>query len=294
MIFKTVILVYSSICDKKMNEIENNVEKIPKFIRYALAAYSKRGYVGGIISGEFAKGKTVTAIKIAGKILQIKYRLTEEEALNKVIDEYMIFTSDDFIEKTEQLYNEYDWENMSPKEVLDTKYMIRLPVLIWDDAGIHASSKKERFDPGDSWELQTEYDTIRDITSCMLLTVPEEGELMRFLRSYRSNYFIELATPSNVSNHYDRILYFYRYERDNKTGNMKRRLKWATKKPHSIHLDNYFYGKYDKNRTLAKIRHNEKLKRRKEEREIIKQYKLLKKQQLIARWSKEIKELQTS
>lgn len=274
-----------------MMENQQIVSEIPRFIRYALAAYKRRGFIGGILSGEFAKGKTVTAIKIAANILQIKYGYTKEQATEKVIDEHMIFTTDEFIELTEKLFQGYDWEHMTPKQVLQTKYKIRYPVLVWDDAGIHASSKKERFDPGDSWEIQTEYDTIRDITSCMLLTVPEEGELMHFLRAYRSNYFIELATPRNVSNHYDRIMYFYKYERDNKTGNMKRRLKWSTNVPHSIHLDDYFYGKYDKKRTISKMRHNEKLKKRKEEREIIKQYKLLKKQHLIKRWSKEIQKM---
>lgn len=272
-------------------ENKNIYTELPKFIRYALVAYKKRGFVGGILSGEFAKGKTVTAIKIAGKILQAKYGYTEEQAWDQVIDNYLIFSADSFLNLTEEMYNNYNWEQMTPEDVLKTKYQIRYPVLIWDDAGIHASSKKEIFDKGSAYDIQAEYDTIRDITSCMLLTVPEEGELMKFLRSYRSNYFIELATPHGIGDPDKRILYFYRYERDNKTGNMKRKLKWADKKPHSIRMENYFYGKYDKKRTLAKLKHNEEYKKKKEERELIKKYKLLKKKRLIEQWAKELESL---
>lgn len=269
-------------------ENQTLVKELPKFVRYAIAAYHRRSFVGGIISGEFAKGKTVTSIKLASKILQTMYDFTEEQALNEVIDNYIIFTADDFINLTHELYDKYNWDELSGADVLKIKHGIRYPVLIWDDAGIHASSKKDRFDPGESWEIQTEYDTIRDITSCLILTVPEEGELMKFLRGYRSNYFIELATPSNGGNYNDRIMHFYKYERDKKTGNMRRRLKWSTEKPHSVHLDNWAYGKYDKKRTIAKLEHNKKLKQKKDERDLIKKYKLLKKQHLIEKWSKEM------
>jgi len=269
--------------------MKNDTDKISKFVRYALAAYYKRGYVGAILSGEFAKGKTVTALKIGAKILQgLHPEYTDEQALDIIIDEHLIFTSDEFLKLTDRLYSGYDWENMDYKEVLKTKFNIRYPVLIWDDAGIHASSKKEVFDKSDAFDIQSEYDTIRDITSCMILTVPEEGELMKFLRTYRSNYFIELAYPHERSNTYDRIMYFYRYERDNKTGNMKRRLKWKIEKPHNVHLEDWYYGKYDKKRTLAKLEHSRKYKQKAEEREIIKKYKLIKRKRLVEQWSKEL------
>ena len=61
---------------------------------------------------------------------------------------------------------------------------------------------------------------------------------MKFLRGYRSNYFIELGYPEPGGGRNDRVMHFYKYERDKKTGNMKRRHKWSTKKTHSIHLDN--------------------------------------------------------
>ena len=270
--------------------MEKNKSDIPQFVRFALASYNRRGYVGGIISGEFGKGKTVTAIKIAGKILQVKYGYTEEQAWDEVIDNYMIFTSDDFLNLTNKMTENYDWENMTYTEILQAKREMRYPVLIWDDAGIHASSKKEVFDRSSAWDIQSEYDTIRDITSCMILTVPEEGELMKFLRSYRSNYFVELAVPHGLGDPYKRIMYFYRYERDSKTGNMKRKLKWKTdpSTAHSIHLPDWAYGKYDKKRTLAKIKHNERLVEKKQERELIKKYKLVKKKMLLEKWSKEL------
>lgn len=275
-------------------ELKNGYQNLPKFIRYALAAYKRRGFIGGIISGEFAKGKTVTAMKLGAKILEVKYGYTPEQALEKIIDEHLVFTSDEFILLTEKLYEGYDWENMSEKDVLKTKYKIRYPVLIWDDAGIHASTKKDRLDPSDAFDIHREYDTIRDITSCMILTLPEEAELMKSLRSYRSNYFIELATPHDPKNYDDRIMYFYRYERDNRTGNMRRKLKWHTdaKDAHSIHIDDWAYGKYDKKRTLAKLEVTKKYKQKKEEREIEKQYRLLKKKILVDKWKKEIKEIE--
>lgn len=264
--------------------------EIPKFVKHALVSYKKRKFTGGILSGEFGEGKTVTAIKLAGKILQVMYGYTEFQAWDEVIDNYMLFTSDDFIELTDKMTKDHDWENMDYKAVLKTKYEMRYPVLVWDDAGIHASSKKEVFDKSSAWDIQTEYDTIRDITSCMILTVPEEAELMKFLRSYRSNYFIELAVPHGIGDPDKRIMYFYKYQRDAKTGNMKRKLKWKTHPDtaHTINLPDWAYGKYDKNRTLAKIKHNKRLKEKKEERELIKKYKLMKKKMLIEKWSKEL------
>jgi len=274
----------------EIDENKNIYRDLPRFIRYALASYKKRGYIGGIISGEFAKGKTVTAIKIAGKIIQAMYGYTEEQSWDIVIDKYLIFTSDDFLDLTEELNKGYDWESMDYREILQAKYEMRYPVLIWDDAGIHASSKKEVFDKSSAYDIQTEYDTIRDTTSCMLLTVPEEGELMKFLRSYRSNYFIELATPNGIGDPNKRIMYYYKYERDNKTGNMRRKIKWYTKPEdaHSIHLPDWAYGKYDKMRTLAKIKHNKEYQKKKEDRELIKKYKLVKKKRLIEKWGKEL------
>jgi len=273
---------------------QEEIRKVPRFIRYALAAYNRRGYVGAMLCGEFAKGKTVTAMKMAGKILQVKYGYTEEQALDIVIDDYMIFTSDDFLSLTERIYGAHDWENMEPEEVLKTKFNIRLPVLIWDDAGIHASSKKEQFDKQAGYDIQSNYDTIRDITSCMILTVPEEGELMKFLRQYRSNYFVELATPHGVGDPDKRIMYFYKYERDKKSGNMKRKFKYGTdpEQSHSIHISNYLYGKYDKKRTLAKLNHDAEYKRKKEEREIMKQYELMKKKHAILKMKRELDVMQ--
>jgi hypothetical protein len=278
--------------DEKYMKNENNTEKIPKFIKYALSAYKRRGFVGGILSGEFGKGKTVTALKIAAKILQIKYGYTFEQALEKVIDEHLIFTKDEFIDLTTKVYGQYNWEEMEETQLLKVKYELRKVVLVWDDVGIHAGSKKERFDPSDSWEIQTEYDTIRDITSCMLLTVPEETQIMKSLRSYRSNYFIELGYPAEGGNYNDRVMQFYKYQRDKKTGNMKRRLKFSTNKTHSVHLPDWAYGKYDKKRTLAKLKHNERLQRKKEERELEKQYKIYKKKILLSKWKKELAEVE--
>lgn len=264
-------------------------KELTKFGRYAVNSFYNRGYTGAIIAGDFAKGKTSTAIKLAREILQHIYGYDEITAYKEVLN-HILFTLDDVIGATDILQTEEHWKSMKPQEVLQEKYDIRKPVYIWDDAGVHGSSLKQVFDKSDAYELQSNYDTIRDVCSCMIMTVPEDEELMKFLRRYRSNYFVEIIGVSG-GNKYDRILEFYKYERDNRTGNKKRKLKWRTKKPFSVHLENWVYGEYDRMRTIAKIRNAQRYKKKRKERESKAKYYDLRREYLKIKMEKELAEM---
>lgn len=237
---------------KKKKPIPKTLGELTRFGRIAIKAYYDRGYVGGIISGDFAKGKTSTALQMAREIIQYMYQIDAIDAYRKILKEHLLFSLSDVIEATSILKTPSYWKDLSPQDVLKKKYSLRKPVLIWDDAGVHGSSLKQIFDRSDAYELQSNFDTIRDICSCMIMTVPEDEELMKFLRRYRSHYFIEIKKVSG-GNKYDRILQYYKYDRNPRTGNKERHLKWKLKKSFSVYLPNEIYGEYDRMRTIAKL-----------------------------------------
>lgn len=254
--------------------IYDSMEKnLTKFGKYAVNCYYNRGYIGAIISGEFAKGKTATALYMASEILSAIYGLDRDASLRETLN-YILFTLDDVIDAT-NILRTVDWSSLSPQEALDIKFKLRKPVYIWDDAGVHGSSYKQIFDKSDSYELQSNFDTIRDVCSCMIMTVPEDTELMKFLRMYRSNYFVEIVGVSGGSK-YDRKLMFFKYRRDPKTGNRKRRLQWKTQNPFSVYVPKEIYGEYDKMRSIAKIQNADRYYHKKKLREAKQKYYELK------------------
>lgn len=256
-------------------------QNLTRFGRYAVNCYYNRSYIGGIISGEFAKGKTSTALYMAAEILSAIYGYDKYKALREALN-CILFTLDDVIDAT-NILRTVDWQSLTPQEALDTKFKIRKPVYIWDDAGVHGSSYKQIFDKSDSYELQSNFDTIRDVTSCMIMTVPEDTELMKFLRMYRSNYFIEIIGVSG-GNKYDRKLEFYKYRRSSRTGKRERKVQWRTKKPFSVYVPKEIYGEYDKMRSIAKIKNADRYYKKKKIRETKQKYYELKYEKELKKW----------
>ena len=249
------LILYILWYGKKMDDINS----LTTFGRYAVNAFNNRGYIGAIISGEFAKGKTTSAFHMAREILQFVYGIDRMTAFRKILNEHLLFTLKDVLFATDMLKDEKFWNGLTTQEVLEWKYKIRKPVMIWDDAGIHGSKYKHWLDMKDASSLQESFDTIRDITSCFIITVPENDELLSFIRNYRGNYHVEIKHSSGGK--YNRVLEFWKYETDSKTGRRIRRKKWRTK-PFSVYIEKEIYGEYDRMRTVAKIRNTKRVKER--------------------------------
>lgn len=257
--------------------------KVSRFGRRVIHSYEKRGFTGAIISGEFSKGKTATAMYMATEILMYLYNLNKLDAMRYML-KHFIFTLDDMVDLTANTLGTInEWADLTPTETLRKKHKIRKPVVIWDDAGIHASSQQQRFNPGEAWELQSNYDQIRDVTSCMILTVPEASELMSFLKKYRAFYYIEIIRPSS-GGEYDRVLEFWKYKKDSLNRN-KLKLQWRTPR-FSVYVPNEIYGAYDKMRTIAKIKHTKTLQERKKQKEIERKYHQLKQEKELIEMEK--------
>lgn len=240
---------------------QNSIQNLTRFGRYAVNAYFKRRFVGAIISGEFAKGKTTSSLHMGREILQHMYNIDRKTAFKLLLKEHLLFTMDDVFETYKVLKDIEFWESLSAKEVLEWKFKLRKPVLIWDDAGVHGSTFKHWLDMSDAAQLQSDFDTIRDITSCFIMTVPENEELLRFLRSYRGNYQVEILHAGQGE--YSRKLQFKKIRKD-KLGRRRLSVEW-TSQPFSIYVEKEIYGEYDRMRTIAKLRNT---KRQEEKRKL--------------------------
>lgn len=108
----------------------------------------------------------------------------------------------------------------------------------------------------------------------MIITVPEDEELLKFLRSYRSHYFVEIINVGG--GRYNRRLEFYKYRKD-KMGRKRKRLQWRTP-PFSIYVKKEIYGEYDRRRTLAKIENSERYEKKKQMRDAKAKYYEMKQQ----------------
>jgi len=238
--------------DKPLSYDKDVAMSLTRFGRYVYNAFFFGGYIGAIIAGEFGKGKSTTAMHLGREIAQAVYGLNEYQGYEVALDN-MVFTMDEIINATDNLGTVQDWEDIDPLAAIKQSAKLRKPFIIWDDAAMHGSKYKHFLDMNMAYELQSNFDTIRDVTSCVIITVPEDDELLKFLRNYRGNYMLELI---NLDGKYQRKVEFWKYGKD-KLGRRRKRLKWVSS-PFSIHVDNYYFGMYRKMKNIAKIQNKQR------------------------------------
>jgi hypothetical protein len=243
---------------------------LTKFGKYVYNAYYFNKYVGAIISGSFGIGKSMTALHLGREIAQAIYGVNEEQGMQIALQN-TLFTIDEVLDATKNLGTVDDWRNMDPYKAHSIAASLRKPFYIWDDAGMHGSKYKHFLDMAESYDLQSNFDTIRDVTSCIIMTVPEDEELLKFLRSYRGNYSVEIIARDAE---YLRHLEFWKYGKDSQ-GRKKKYKKWMSA-PFSIHVNQPYYGQYRIMKNIAKLENFERYEKKKEDREIYTQYRMLK------------------
>lgn len=247
---------------------------LSKFGKKVITCYNWRRYVSAIISGGFGEGKTAMSFWMGCEIVRYYYGIEDNIECLKIVMDKVIFTLDDLIERMNR-FREIDWDSLTPRQVLDTKFKIREPFLIWDDVGIHGSKYKHFVDWESVFELNVHYDTIRDLTSCMILTVPEDSELLGLLTQYRSNYFVELETAEDGDRRWDKEIVFLKWKKD-KLGRKRKKVDWRMSEPQTIKIPDEIYGEYDRRRTKAKNFLLEQFEKKKQQRELKKEYEELK------------------
>lgn len=217
-----------------------------RFVNQAMSAWRNRKFIGVIICGEFGKGKTSTACQLASDIFKRIYPDENDDEIDKRVLECILFTRQELKKALTRPAKKIDWEHITPIDALKQSKDIRQPVYIWDDASIHGSKhlRNEKI----SYEIQSNFDQIRDACSCMIVTLPESDELLKTIREYRGFYKAELITQKNKRN--IRTIFFKR-----KTIRNGRRI-WKPKmmsKEFPVKLDDEFYGRYIIKRNLAKL-----------------------------------------
>jgi hypothetical protein len=278
----TSIIQYQS--NNIVKKEEALLNPLSEFGKRAVASFYRRRFTGLLISGEFAKGKTTTAMHMGREILMALYGWDELVAWPEVLRN-TLFSMNDVMEAT-QILHQIDWLSLTPKQVLYHKFWIRRPFLLWDDAGVHGSKYKHFLDMGDAMDLQTNFDTIRDITSCFIMTVPEDEELLKFLRSYRGIMFAEIHDHGQ----YLRSLTVYKWKR-NRAYQKRRKVAWHGK-PYRCFVPNDTYGEYDRLRTLAKIENSQRYAKKKKMKEAKQKYYETRQKYYQMKMEKEMQEMQ--
>jgi hypothetical protein len=126
------------------------------------------GFVGCIVEGPRAIGKSTYCLKVSKEVYQTLYpQLTEMQAYDLAL-EYCLFEIDDVLRVLKKTRRE--------RKVI--------PCVIWDDAGAFASSLLWFVDIEAVTQLKSVMDTIRTAVTGFIINCPDRGSLLRNLRSY--------------------------------------------------------------------------------------------------------------
>lgn len=132
------------------------------------------GFVGAIVEGKRGVGKSSYCIKVMKGVYQELYGLNDEDAYNMAL-EHVLFDLDDVIPFL--------------KKAIDSDSMI--PVVTWDDAGVHGSNIRWFTNMHQVELLKAMTDTVRTGVTGLLLNCPERSGLLKILRNY-NDYIVDI------------------------------------------------------------------------------------------------------
>ena len=132
-----------------------------------VAAYRRGGFVSAIVYGRQGAGKSVYAIKVAYDALRRLGKVPRSARSEVVFKRYMVFSAHAFISK-----------------LRNASFSARIPVLIWDDAGVHGGSYLHFVDPHLAKAVGDVFRVARTRVAAILFTTPSPRDLLRPLRSY--------------------------------------------------------------------------------------------------------------
>jgi len=139
------------------------------------------GFVGAIVEGRRSVGKSTYCIKVKKEVYQEMYGCDDEEAW-KISLNNTLFTLDDIITTLRESRKKEDM----------------LPVITWDDAGVHGSSVQWFINMKGVQELKAVTDTVRSAVTGMLLNCPNREGLTKTLRNYDD--YLVMITKLNGQN----------------------------------------------------------------------------------------------
>ena len=163
--------VIDSIADKQNDfiETEESGEKWSLLASFIERAWRRYSFIAAIIYGKQGAGKSVYAIKVAYDALKrIGWNV---KSTREVYRRYMVFSAYQVLAKVKRAKNSEGRPS-------------RLPVLIWDDAGVHGSSYLFFTDPYLAKAISDSFKVIRTRVASVLFTTPSPRDILKPLRSY--------------------------------------------------------------------------------------------------------------
>jgi hypothetical protein len=188
------------------------------------------GFVGAVVEGKRAIGKSSYCIKVMKEVYQNLYDCGDNEAYQLALD-HILFDMDDVVRT---LHEARQKDSM-------------IPVVTWDDAGVHGSNLQWFINMRGVQELKSITDTVRTAVTGLLLNCPDREGLAKVLRGY--NDF--LVTITKIDTPYLRSARGYNVY---KLPSGMKRIYRNFDDRYSCYLPNWVYDKYmeQRNRYLDK------------------------------------------
>jgi len=182
------------------------------------------GFVGAIVEGKRAVGKSAYAIKVMKEVYQTIYDCDDEQGYRLALD-HIIFSMDDIVKTLS--------ESRRKNEMI--------PVVCWDDAGVHGSNLQWFINMKGVQELKAITDTVRSAVTGMILTCPDREGLAKMLRGY-NDYMVTISKTEGV---YERSARGYNVY---KLPSGMKRIYRNFDDRYSCYLPKWVYDKYMKTR----------------------------------------------
>jgi len=178
------------------------------------------GFIGALVEGKRGVGKSSYCIKVMKEIYQTLLSCDDTTAYQYAL-KHILFDMDDIIRILREARNQ--------NEVL--------PVVCWDDAGVHGSNLQWFINMRGIQELKSVMDTVRTAVTGLLLNCPDREGLAKVLRGY-DDYLVSII---KVNPPYERSARGYNIY---KLPSGTRRVYRNFEDRYSCYLPNWVYKEY--------------------------------------------------
>jgi len=217
-----------------------HMDELTKFERRIINRHPE-GLVSTVTEGPREIGKSMFSYITMTRIFQYLEGVHVDDAYLRALDHFR-FTLPEVIKSIDEVNDNTDYDN-----ILEYDRENQYRILTLDDAGTHMGKYKFYTDISNVEDLKSRLDTIRDVTTGLMMTTPTESGLLSFIRDYPDTKVITLKYDKQGNTKYDRIIEI----RD-------KRKKWARQGrlcyppiKLSIWVDDWAYVEYKKRKRMA-------------------------------------------
>lgn len=240
-------------------------DELTRFERAIINAHPE-GLVAATADGRRSIGKSMFLFKTGTHIFQYLEGIHLDDAYIRALDHFL-WTTIQIRKAVDKVLLNTDFENIRQYD-FENKYRF----LAVDDAGTHLGKYQFYVDVDTVDEMKGRLDTIRDVTSCLLMSAPALSGLLSFLREYPDNKTIDITFDKYGDPTYGRV-FTIRHPR--RRWEKQGRLAFPPIRG-SIYVDDWAYDEYKTRKRKALIKLFSKRKHSKKN-EIIKMFKTIKK-----------------